>query len=346
MAGQNKAESKKKFAVATCLHAVFFRALANPYNYVDTGWYYRGFYEMSAMKIDTLFSTYNPYIDWGVGFDFLIWCIGHFSHNPVSLYIIVALLTLVPLYNFFYKTSDNLFLTIIIFVLYPMLYLHGFGVIRQHLAVTFVLLALYYIDIRKISIPLAMLAISIHTSAIVFIPYYIWRILPFKKMAMKKALFYICCSVIVGRMMLSSILSSLSRYSELLTSGEVANNIVPVLLIGGAVFVGFLGKMNKKLDGIRNELFNFSCYGLAIALFGIGIPGMGRLTLYFIYVIPVLVTFFPFALQKYKNIGVSYVILLFILIVILRAIDLNGKNSFNYNYSFFWEKSTTFENYL
>lgn len=342
---RERKKANKLFATIACIHAVLFRALANPYNYVDAGWYFLGYYDMAKMSILDLFSPFNPYIDWGVGFDLLTWTLGQFFNNPVILYIIVALLSLIPLFWLYFKLSSNLFLTLLIFFIYPMMYLHGFGVIRQHLAVTIVLLSLFFVDKKWLSLLLALLALTIHTSAIVFFPYYLWRKLPFRKLSIKRALIYVLGGVVIGRMLFTPILSSLDRYSELLTSTENSNNIVPVFFIGGLVFLCFIQRLNNKLKGIRFEMLNFCFYGLAVSLFCIGIPGMGRLTLFFLYVVPIVITYL-FLYSKRQFLNYSFLICVFVMVIVLRGIDFSKRNSFNYNYSFFWEKSTTLKNYL
>ena len=87
------------------------------------------------------------------------------------------------------------------------------------------------------------------------------------KLSIKRALIYVLGGVVIGRMLFTPILSSLDRYSELLTSTENSNNIVPVFFIGGLVFLCFIQRLNNKLKGIRFEMLNFCFYGLAVSLF-------------------------------------------------------------------------------
>lgn len=138
-------------------------------------------------------------------------------------------------------------------------------------------------------------------------------------------------------MLFTPILSSLDRYSELLTSTENSNNIVPVFFIGGLVFLCFIQRLNNKLKGIRFEMLNFCFYGLAVSLFCIGIPGMGRLTLFFLYVVPIVITYL-FLYSKRQFLNYSFLICVFVMVIVLRGIDFSKRNSFNYNYSFFGRK--------
>lgn len=339
---RNRNKCNKYFVIVACIHAVLFRALANPYNYVDTEGYALAFSNISSFNLKELFSPIsNPYWGWGIGYVLLNWMIGQFLEQPVFLFIIVTFLSLLPLFWLFYKLSDNVFLTVLLFLSYPMMYLMGFGVLRQHIAVTYVLLALYYVDRMKISFPLALLALSFHTSAIVFLPYYLWRRIPFRQMNLGKVFFYITFGCVLGRAMMHPILSSFSRYSDLLAINENSNNIVPVLILGGLVALAFCGGLNHKLYGIKNDFLNFCVFGLAIALFGIGLPGMGRLTIYFLYAATIAVTFLNIYSLKLKTINNAYLICLFLLIVIMLIKDINDKFGFNYSYSFFWEKYTT-----
>lgn len=333
-------QANKIFMITACIHATLFRALANPYNYVDTVWYVKGFEDMSEMNFLDLFSTSNIYLEWGLGYDVLCWVLGQFTSNYIYLYIVVSCLTIIPLFWFYGKSSDMVLITVLLFLAYPMMYLHEFGVIRQHLAITFSLIALYNIDKKIYSIFLVVLAFFIHTSAIVVFPYYVWRKFSFAKSSNIKVLFYVFGGVFVARMLFGQVLMSFSRYTDLLTSAEISNNIVPLLILGGFVLVGLLQHINKKLKEHQAELFNFCSYGLSVAIFSLGIPGMGRITLYFLYVIPAAMTFLSIFRTKFVLLNKLYILSLFVLTFILINLDLGNHAHFNYDYSFFWEHPT------
>lgn len=337
---KTKEQKNQIFMIIFCIHATLFRALANPYNYVDTEGYAIAFQNIASMNLRTVFSPLNPYLEWGVGYVVINRLIGFFTDDPKFLFICVAALTIVPLCWLYAKTTKNDLMTVLLFLSYPMLYLMGFGVLRQHLAVTYVLLALYFVNRAKYSLPFALLAVSFHTSAMIFFPYYIWRKLSFKKKSGKKGLVFVVGGAFCGRLLLSKILSSLSRYSDLLSSNENANNIIPVIVIGGLVLLFLFEKTYKKTNSTDFEIYNFCLYGLAVVIFGIGLPGMGRLALYFLYIIPIAVTLLGAYSAEFKLLNIGYLFMFSLLIYVLITIDSNSIEGFNYNYSFFWEKET------
>ena len=103
----------------------------------------------------------------------------------------------------------------------------------------------------------------------------------------------------------------------------------------------FLHKLQKLpfFDHIRNIHFHnivIILYGFAVSLIGIGMPGMGRTSLYFLYVFPSAITL----LDKYSsNVMLIEIykmgILCFVILLLLMSYD-----SHPYAYSFFWERVT------
>lgn len=116
--GKNKA--KKKFVTLVCVHAVLFRALANPYNYVDTEVYAEAFYQISSWNLTDVLNPLNFYAEWGQGYVILNWLLSKISAEPQFLFASLSVLSIVPVMWFYFKTSHSILFTIVIYLLYPM----------------------------------------------------------------------------------------------------------------------------------------------------------------------------------------------------------------------------------
>lgn len=330
----NEEKAKKMFFILLTSHLILFRALANPYNYVDTLVYAQAFDNIISMPIWEVFSLKNYYVDWGIGYVIFNWLIGHISHDPQILFISMAIISIIPVTWFIYKTSHSMLFPIVIYLLYPMFFYMGFGVMRQHAAIGFILLALYYVDDIKVSLFWGLLALSFHTSAAVFFPFYVWRYMNFNIRNVWKSLFFIAIVAIFLKTLLGSILMSLERYQHLYGVSGKENNIVPVVFIGSFLFLLWFTKLYKRINcPMDSNIVNFMIYGLALAIVGIGTYGMGRMTLYFMYVLPMAVTL----LDKYKinvQLTSTYKVMLLCLVTYFLVSSYSVRP---YAYSFYWE---------
>lgn len=304
------------FFLIISLHAILFRALANPYVYPDTRGYTEAFQYICNWDFKEAVMSINYYSVWGQGYVALNWLICRFTEDPMYLFITLAILSVGGVMLYYKKTAYVPLLSVMLYLSYPMMYLMGFYVVRQHLAVVFILWALYFADNLKISIPLAVIAALCHTSAIVFLPYYFLKNIVLYRFTSIKLLVY----SVVGFTILSSsvayVLSFFSRYEEIYESGEGKNNIVPVILIGSLLLLYYITGVYKRVRLSQDmHIIRYLIYGLIIALFSMGTPGAGRLTLYFIYVIPVAICLpFKYVRPEMKTIPAMYLICLFFIV--------------------------------
>lgn len=331
----NTEKRNKLFAIIVCVHATLFRALANPYNYVDTDLYDEGFVTISGMTFQEAILSINYYTHWGQGYLLFNWLLGRITSDSTFLFVTSSILAVLPVIWFYYKASFRLLLPTLLYLSYPMMYFMGFGVLREHLAVPFVLLALYYIDKLRISIPLAITAFFFHTSAIIFIPFFFWRKINFSSKNRGKIVIFIFIIVLVMRLAMGYVLSFMPKYEEITQSTESQNNFIPVILFGLiSLYISAIDFRKKgKLFG---NIQSFTYYGLAVSLFSIGIPGLGRLTIYFLYVMPVAVSLYLFFC---KDLVKKSFLLLCILLIYARQIYyfLEVKSM---AYDFFWEQAS------
>lgn len=322
----------KAFAIVVCLHATLFRALANPFNYVDTEGYADGFVALSNMSFEDAFLSINYYTHWGQGFLLFNWLIGRITQDYTLMFFLASFLAVIPVIWFYYKTSKSLLLPVLLYLTYPMMYYMGFGVLREHLAIPFVLLALYYIDNLKVSIPLAITAVLFHTSAIIFFPFYFWRNINFSSKNKVKIIIFIVLLVLLMRMSMGYVLSFMPKYEEIVGANEAQNNFIPVFIFGILSFFIATIDFSRKSKALVDIQY-FIYYGLAVSLFSVGLPGLGRLTIYFLYVMPVAISMY--VSYSKRPVG-KFLLLISIFIIYVRQIYyfLQVKNM---DYTFFWE---------
>lgn len=273
----------KFFAVVVAIHTVTFKALADPYNFVDTQGYVIAFKNLAHIPFEDILLGKCVYIDWGYGYVLLNKLVACFTNNQYLLYVSFAILGIPPVIWFYYKTSYSLLFSVLMFLAYPMLYRMGFGVVRQHLSIAYLLPSLYFIDKPKKSVLLALIATSLHTSSSLFFFYYVWRYIYYRLNSRQMKVLYIV-AVAVGVKLLFSVGTLLfSRYtSYAMTEGN--NNYSPALLIGLFVYFAFLNYHYLMLDKQDEEILCFMTFGFSMALGSIGLP-LGRFTLMFMYVL-------------------------------------------------------------
>lgn len=322
----------KAFAIVVCLHATLFRALANPFNYVDTDLYADGFVAISQMSFQDAILSINYYTHWGQGFLLFNWLVGLITQDYTLMFFLASFLAVIPVIWYYYKTSKNLLLPVLLYLTYPMMYYMGFGVLREHLAVPFVLLALYYVDNLKVSIPFAIIAVLFHTSAIIFFPYYFWRRINFSSKNKVKLIIFIALLVLLMRVSMGYVLSFMPKYDEIVGSKEIQNNYIPVLLFGIISF--FIATLDvRKISKRDVDIQSFIYYGLSVSLFSVGLAGLGRLTIYFLYVMPLAISMYLAYSRKQAG---KIILIISILLIYIRQIYyfLEVKDM---NYTFFWE---------
>lgn len=284
----NKKKASNYFFLVVALHAILFRALANPYVYPDTQRYTYAFEYIAGMKFKEMAFSIIQYSEWGIGYLTLNWIIGQLTHDATYLFIVLSVISVGGVMLYYYKSSYTPLLTVVLYLSYPMMYTMGFGVVRQHLAIVFILWALYYADRLKYSIPLILIGILCHTSSMVFLPFYFIRNLNLKKFNSFKLFWFSVIGFVVMTFLVGYVLSFLSRYEEVMEEEGEQTNIVPVFMIGFTVLSFYITGVVKRISEIRDKMvLRFLIYGLVIALFGMTVPVAGRLSLCFIYVLPV-----------------------------------------------------------
>ena len=329
----SKNKAKIPFFFIVGLHVVLFRALANPFVYVDTEGYAVAFSDLSFMGFSEAMTS--AYTVWGHGYIFLNWLVGRFTNNPNMFFFVLSVLSVGGVMAYYYKSSQTPLTTVSLYLLYPMMYLMGFGVVRQHFAIVFTLWALYYMDNLKLSLVLTVLGVISHTSALVIVPFYLIRHLELRNLNLMKLFAYSAAGFVTVRLAASYFVSYFTRYEGILDEKGAQRNIVPVIMIGSILIVYFITGLYKKNLGKRDAyIIRYLIYGFIIAVFGMTVPVAGRLSLYVIYVLPVAISVLYKNASSDKHLICNlYSAFLYVAIAILIMLS----SSTYETYKFYWE---------
>lgn len=323
------------FVAFSAVHLVLFHALRDPYIYPDNSTYALAFETISTFSFkETVFQS-NPWISWEKGYLALNWLLSNISNNPELLFISVSIFIVAGLIWFYYKTSYMILISILLYMLYGVLFYQSLFVLRQHIACVLILMALYYIKRKVVSIFLFIAAILMHYSAIIVLPFIFFRRIDVRKLFSVKVFVIAVLGLFLFKILIGKVLSLIPRFS---IYTDVENNIVPIAILGSLYVLHFINKTYRYVDNEKDlDILSFFVYGTICSVCVIGLPGGGRLSNYFMYIMPVV---YPMLFKYNKRelfVKLFYSFFFWCLIFYLFFVLLNssGENGLD-NYRFFW----------
>jgi len=315
------------------IHLTLFHALRNPYIYPDNGtygWIY------SDMPTYSLIEIVTENIGWEKGYMLYNYLLAQIFPNTEALFISTSLFMVCTFMFLVYKWSYIPWISVLIYILHPMLFYTSLFVLRQHLAMVIVLLALYFINDYRKSLPLALLGISFHASAVVFLPFFIWNKIYNQSFSIKKILFYVFACVLISRLCFVVIVMLFPRYVHYLD--KESSNLFPFVLIASLFVLYYrLGIFKVAIVGKDVILLKYLSFGLLVTSCAIGLP-IGRLTSYIIYAYPFLVPLlFKYVKKSDFTLVVLYLIFVLVLLVTNIYMAFSSTASYTTEYKFYWE---------
>ena len=144
-------------------------------------------------------------------------------------------------------------------------------------------------------------------------------------------LFRLTINIIVNR--IGSLLLT-DKYEEF--GGQAENsNLVPIIILGSLTFVLLTRVDFSKCNFRDKEIIYYIFYGFLISMVCFGISGAGRLTLFFLYVVPVAITYLNHYSPKVRSINNIYIMML--LALTLRQLYYSYHSwVLDFDYKFFW----------
>lgn len=224
-----------------------------------------------------------------IGFVFFVYLLGFLGVSTSLVFFVSALLIYINLFFALKKVKVNVVLYFSAFFSYCAFFLWSFNILRQMIAVSFVILAVGFLlnSSKRKFILFIILATLFHYSAIVgLLFYFIYHYLDFFFKFRLWLVFFICA---ISKFILLAVVSYYPRYASY-GVGDTANSI-GIFLFSFYLFIflllGVAGKYVKK-KVVEYELFvsAFSIYiGLQLAFIinGISTYGTTRLLIYFLW---------------------------------------------------------------
>lgn len=295
-----------------------------------------------------------------VGYVFFCKLLTSISNNPQILIVITSLLTIPFTGWFIYKYSKDVKTSTLMYILLN-IYFMSLNIVRQEIAVSFILLAFHYwiTNKKKKSLLFIILATSFHSSAILMLP-----IFCLYKKKFKKNYFYLVIILIFFFLLFyKPLINIYSNISEALNlnsnkdyatylendrfgTGDINLNSISSVILNIIIFLisyYYIVLVNKTKDIQQINLQHFSLImvtiNMIVDIVSLKMVILARLSYYFL---PFSLLIIPEVIKISKNSFNRYIIKLmfftalfikFIYIFILLADDLYGVMP----YQFFWQ---------
>lgn len=307
---KNSKRSSLSLFIISAIHLLVIQSFFDTHILLDSDGYIEAFEDVH------FFTFYEAVLDgfineWGVGFMIYNKLISYFTNDAHLYYMMTYVIIDIPLLWYFYKVSNNYQLSLLLYLFHPMLFWDSNYILRQHMAISLSAVALYYSDKKTISIPMSIVAASMHLSAIIVLLYLVWKKINISKASLGRIVFLVVLSLLIIGMLFYQILAQSVRYSKYMDADK-SSNIMPFLLLGPLVL--FLFYKRKCFWGNMQEsnLFDFLLFGLVIIVFTMN-SSFGRITTYFISFIPAAVPLVFKYSYKNKLIPKFFVLFLFVI---------------------------------
>ena len=246
--------------------------------------------------------------------------IAHCTHYQV-FFILSSFLTLYPIYLFCKKHSLSPYLSLFVYLCFPFFFLSGTSVIRNAIAYSMVIMALYYLLENKIIVAILfnIIAIGFHNSAFVGLLIYPIYYLHFGR---KEAIIFYIISITISSLIVSRfsyLFSGLSFYWKLEHYVEdVKSGGLTITFLLNMVGVLALLLWNKITKYDKKSPLYLRLVIIGVCFWNIFLPLNSHMaerfsTFFFIY----LVVLFPSFIYSFKNqlirkFSISFFILIFI----------------------------------
>ncbi len=313
-----------------CLLAFRHPSMGIDLGYGGFGGYLESFQFISSLSFSQVISL-PSFLNYEKGYIFFNWFLGFFGNNDQVLLIGCALASIIPIIILFYKKSESLELSYIIYLPLQSFFI-CFSGLRQGISVGICMIAFLYIQERRYKgfILLVLLAVSFHSSAILFfLAYPLYYIKISKKNRWFSLVFLMLTFAL--KVPLFNILSKVFKSNaQIQETGALTFFIVFCLIY---VFCFLFLKENEQNNGMLNLMF-ITCFCLSFtSVFSTAM----RASYCFMNVLPLIL---PATLNGINNKYFSVSIRLIVVI----CFSLFALNSFyssswarSYPYYFFWE---------
>ena len=304
-------KDKKKFIILVALQLFLILALRDTTLGVDMGNYSGGFKYISNMSFSDLISSLRPSgvasLTWPYyyenGYTVLNWIVSHLGQSFHTLLVICAAINISSVSFFIYKYSKKPWLSFAIFCALGF-YMTTFGILRQSLALSVVLIAYILADHKKYfwTALMLILAFSFHRAALLAVPIILLLLFTKKSISRKTFTWMLLFSLpimLFSNFIYSNIILSLIEFMGKSYTGHDLEVNKKIFLYIGIALISILTfdfkKLKTKIDSVACYAIIFSVY---FVIFGLYNDNLSRALQFFSIF---LLIFIPNIFEQYKN---------------------------------------------
>lgn len=347
----NQSRVLKNYVVFICLLLILQSALRNIAIGADTYAYYNEFENVKDLDWDSIFykfyQVYVLYDGKDAGYTLLQKIFQVISSNFQFYLFCIAVFFFSAFGKFIYQNIKSIRDAFIVLCIYQAIYYDFFSItgIRQTLATGLLLLSCNSIYKRKLIkfLVLCLLAMTIHKSAIIFIPFYWLANLKHPARYTKVAILALPLIFIFARplaiyLTTFEFTSQYAMYAESTYETTGASNFILLMLIAAIFLFLFQKRFNKSS---KYEIVQINAFNIALLLTPLAWidPSLMRIVQYYSIFMPLVLSNIVNLAQIQLNINPRLSLL--IIIIIFTAIILKHDAP----YAFFWEQMELGANY-
>lgn len=295
--------NKKQFVTLVSLQLFLILALRAPYLGVDLGNYSAGFEFISTLGLGDMLSRLRlistahlvyPF-DYESGYVILNWLVSFFGGNFQVFLMVNAAICMASFGTFIYKHSECPWLSFCILLSFEY-YIYAFGILRQTLAIAFLLFALSYMEEKKTAkaLVLIFIAFTMHRAALAFVVmfYFVYYRISKGKYrtitAIFLALFFGGPFIIPQTIKMVFQMVNREGYIDDITGAQLNNYIILILLISIAIY--FLADFREtRWSRKTNLMLGGFLLAIPIGIMGMYSENFGRLgQMFSIMIVPLI----------------------------------------------------------
>lgn len=313
-----KGYGKKLFLFIAFFQCFILHAFIDPFSVNDLDGYYMTFTSFAKNTLKESILVGYVGVKMEPGWIVLCKSLSYLSSNPRILLVFTSIIIVGSYFRTAYKYSSIVWLSLYIFLCST--FDQSLFVLRQHSAMALCLLSIPFIinrDLVKYILLLAV-AVSFHSTALVFLPiYFVYNI-----SLGKKYWIWMIVGAIVGSYLISGLFEWgfhnlwYSSYEDTTAEGMAASNLTGFFIILSALllYIFSIGGDVKNIKGAEKVFFLMLSIGALLSLVGAGFSPTNRLLRYFeiayIYLI-------PNSIMKFRNSFIRDIIILGVMVMYL-----------------------------
>lgn len=291
----------KRVSIIVGIILVLFAGLRSYSVGADTLTYHYHFYNLMHYSFDSILSGYR----YDIGFYSFTWIISHITKNFTIYLLLTEALYIFSVSKFIESESTNQIWSYFIFFCFAF-YTFSFSTLRQALAISFCLLS--YISFKPeekkwiLSVCLLVLAGLFHISSVIFIMFFLAKIIGYSKKMNKTIIALITISPIIIIFASSRIIEILEKSREkTYVHGSVGGKGMVIFLVFCVACGIWCWMTTKQKAEIDKRLLSYTILiYFSLVIFVITRVNLALMRLY-LYYLQFLMVFIPTLIQKIKG---------------------------------------------